>query len=51
MSGCYGNDPYDKWLESQADKYWSEILVDDEPSEEEQREAAAEADREAREGK
>jgi hypothetical protein len=42
MSGCYGNSAYDKWLESQADKYWSEILVDDEPTEEEQREAAAE---------
>ena len=52
MSGCYGNDPYDKWLESQQDKYWSEILVDEqEPSEVELREAAAEADREAREGK
>jgi hypothetical protein len=52
VSGCYGNDPYDKWLESQQDKYWSEILVDEqEPSEVELREAAAEADREAREGK
>jgi hypothetical protein len=51
MAGCYGNDPYDKWLESQADKYWSEILVDNEPTEEELAEAAAEAAWEEREGK
>jgi hypothetical protein len=46
MSGCYGNDPYDKWLESQADKYWSEMLVDDEPTEEELVEAAADIGKE-----
>jgi hypothetical protein len=22
MAGCYGNDPYDLWLESQQDAYW-----------------------------
>jgi hypothetical protein len=52
MAGCYGNDPYDKWLESRQDKYWSEILVDDEsPTEEELAEAAAEAAWEERCGK
>ena len=36
MSGCYGNDPYDKWLEAQQDKYWESVLVDDDESEEEE---------------
>ena len=22
MAGCFGNNPYDRWLEQQADKYW-----------------------------
>ena len=44
MSGCYGNDPYYRWLEKQLDDYWESILEnDDEPSEEERRAAAAEA--------
>ena len=30
MSGCYGNDPYDKWLEAQQDKYWESAFADDE---------------------
>jgi hypothetical protein len=52
MTGCYGNDPYDKWLEAQADKYWSEILGDDEDEQEptaaERREEAAEAEADRR---
>jgi hypothetical protein len=52
MSGCYGTSAEDKWLEAQADKYWSEILVDDEePTEVELREAAAEAKWEWENGK
>jgi hypothetical protein len=52
MSGCYGNNAYDRWLEARQNKYWESVLVDDEePTEEEQREAAAEAAWEAREGK
>jgi hypothetical protein len=22
MAGCFGNSPYDRWLERQADEYW-----------------------------
>ena len=22
MAGCFGNNPYDRWLEQQADEYW-----------------------------
>lgn len=22
MAGCYGNNPYDRWLEREADEYW-----------------------------
>jgi hypothetical protein len=22
MAGCFGNNPYDRWLERQADEYW-----------------------------
>jgi hypothetical protein len=22
VSGCFGNDPYDRYLEAQADEYW-----------------------------
>ena len=49
MSGCYGNDPYDKWLESQADKYWGWNEEDEqEPTATERREEAAEAEADRR---
>ena len=24
MAGCFGNNPYDRWLERQADEYWGD---------------------------
>jgi hypothetical protein len=30
MAGCFGNNPYDRWLEQQADEYWGD---DEEKSE------------------
>lgn len=28
--GCFGNDPYDRWLESLADEHYSDVLTEEE---------------------
>ena len=36
MAGCYGNDPYDRYWESQLDKYLDQDDDQDENEEEEE---------------
>lgn len=36
MSGCFGNDPYDRWLEAQADEYYGANDLTEEEAEAEQ---------------
>jgi hypothetical protein len=36
MAGCYGNDPFDRYWESQLDKYLDEYDDDDQDEEEDE---------------
>ena len=34
LAGCFGNSPYDRWLERQADEYWEGDDEDDDKEDE-----------------